>query len=154
MLFIYLLLLLCPFADTGSLFDLKMERKYDFNIDCSLHWSSLPDLNEITLMIDVPINENGWVGFGISEFGSMYGLDACVFSQGNMVDYWIPHTPTSDLDIFKDYMQHCELLQYETKDDRFRVMFKRKMKTCDAEDLDVVLFRQHVHCAYGQEDLK
>jgi len=146
----FLLIFLLFHSHSLSIFDAQYEREEHFdNIDATLLWSLNERTHEVEFVVDVPLSDNGWIGAGISEFGSMKGLDAWIYSEGELKDYWITDFP-HDQSLHQDLVQNVKLLGFETRDGRSRVHFVRKILTCDYEDLDIKAFEEWFVIAYGE----
>jgi hypothetical protein len=103
--------------------------------------------------------ESEWVGFGLSEFGSMKGADIMLVKMRHHHEEEEPTFEIQDLisvDFAKpkmDTLQNVELIHASLTDDgRIRAEVERSLDTCDADDIAVEPHKQWVVCASGQLD--
>ena len=96
-----------------------------------------------------------WLGVGFSEFGSMKGADiAMVIWDEINGEFNIVDTFSHDFELpSTDLLQNYELVDAKFDDEgRIQAIISRKANTCDADDLPVTLFKQHLICASGLVD--
>ncbi|KAI8609197.1 PHM/PNGase F domain-containing protein [Chytriomyces sp. MP71] len=109
----------------------------------AVHWIVDATAGDITFGVDMdlPASASNWVGIGISDNGGMFGTDTWILLQNSTGGYYIqdgfamqPGIPVPDAS------QDVFLVNPPTPSANSTVYtFKRKLKTCDANDYDIVV---------------
>ncbi|KAJ3063263.1 hypothetical protein HDU98_000914 [Podochytrium sp. JEL0797] len=123
----------------------------------ALHWAVNSSVIVFGVSVDVPSNQNYWVGLGISQMGGMYGADVWMLLKNATTGaYYMqdsfatnPSTPTIDPE------QDVILLTPPPPSNVSTVFtFMRPIRTCDPMDYDIAVGEpQHMIFAYGQSTL-
>ena len=121
---------------------------------CSnLQWTVDKASMDLTLAVS-SVPSSDWIAVGFSENGGMKGADMLMvrrFSNGKYVvddliskDYALPE---------RDVLQNGELLFSETDElDQIRVVLRRRLNTCDKDDIPIKSYKQSLICASGKLD--
>ncbi|XP_062426446.1 putative DBH-like monooxygenase protein 2 [Rhea pennata] len=145
--------------------DIAMERVYGCQpAPPFLHFSSFLgpsnmvylrwDHDEQEMMtFELQVRTTGWVAFGFSPHGELPGSDIVfggVFSNGSI--YFSDCHIVDEATLEEDESQDYQLLSL-TEDKTFTTMlFKRHLRTCDLNDLDITMDTARLITAFGTDD--
>eukprot|EP00732_Lithocolla_globosa_P000657 Lithocolla_globosa_v1_NODE_242_length_4902_cov_29.482773.p2 type:complete len:568 gc:universal NODE_242_length_4902_cov_29.482773:4760-3057(-) len=106
-------------------------------------------VNLLTIAMTAPTND-GWLGFGPSEVGSMIGGNMCVVLEeaGEMHAYAYHSRSFSTPQLNQD--QNCRLLDYGRLGNESWAIFSRPLLGCRPEDIDIIPgFEKRYIAAFG-----
>ncbi len=150
------IIFVCSFIEIATA---NLEAEYDHaafldpDENYQLFWS-VKDTDK-TMNIAVKVNTTGWVGFGISRglSGSMKGADVVIgWVDSNGKGHISDRHATSNSMPLVDNKQDYELIGASQDSGSTILKFKRKLETCDKNDLEIPLGTTKVIYAYGQSD--
>ena len=92
-----------------------------------------------------------WVGFGLSEYGSMKGADLAIVRKKSSTDDFVVEDRVSLENTVPqmDALQNVELLHAEIRDQRIVAVIRRDLNTCDLDDLPIEPNKQYLVCTSG-----
>ena len=95
-----------------------------------------------------------WMGMGISENGGMKGADIMMVKRNEQDEFEVEDLFSSDYEKpNKDIMQNVELLEaYTDEQGSIRALLRRRLDTCDVDDIEVKSTKQYLICASGVTD--
>ena len=144
--------------------EFHLERRVEMTgTGCSdVEWTVDRNANEWTVAVRGAPGLD-WVGIGISENGGMKGADIMMVKRRKESDHAQDENDEEFevLDLFstdyerpkKDILQNVELLEAYTDDEgSIRALLRRRLDTCDAEDIKVSSYKQRLICASGAID--
>lgn len=125
-----------------------------------VHWTLDMESHEITMAVRGASGAT-WVAIGLSEYGSMKGLDVAMIKElqnedddesSFVVEDLISHdfvTPQNDI------LQSVELLYaHIDQEDRLQAIIRRRLDTCDKDDIAIEPYRQYLVGASGDVNAK
>eukprot|EP00794_Sanderia_malayensis_P012195 gene12195-13451_t len=118
-----------------------------------LYWT--PNHKEKTINFAAEVKTTGWVGFGISPglTGSMKGSDIVMgYVDSNGKGHLSDYHATGKVMPLLDSQQNYQLTASSQNAGTTILQFKRKLTTCDKNDLDIPLGTTKVIYAYGPTD--
>ncbi|XP_025932744.1 putative DBH-like monooxygenase protein 2 [Apteryx rowi] len=112
------------------------------------------DLDEQEMMtFELQVHTTGWVAFGFSPHGELPGSDIVIggiFPNGSI--YFSDCHVVDEATLEEDESQDYQLLSL-TEDETFTTMlFKRHLRTCDLNDLDITVDTARLITAFGTDD--
>ena len=98
-----------------------------------------------------------WVGFGVSEYGSMKGADIMLVKmiENEGIDTFVVEDliATEFSKPEKDILQNVELLYAALDEDgKIQAVVERPLDSCDIDDIAIESYKQSVVCASGYLD--
>jgi len=144
-----------------------MERRLEVSGEgCSnVRWTADVERGEITFFWTSFHPDVEWIGIGISPDGGMHGADIVTIKKSwtdidvdgdddDDVQFIIDDRYSADKSTpVRDYVQSYELLHADVDDEgRMEAVVRRKLKTCDRQDMDVESYKQYFICASGYLD--
>uniref|UniRef100_A0A8D0GG03 DOMON domain-containing protein n=1 Tax=Sphenodon punctatus TaxID=8508 RepID=A0A8D0GG03_SPHPU len=115
-----------------------------------LHWDH--DENEV-MTFELRVRTTGWVAFGFSLHGKITGSDIMiggVHPDGST--YFSDWHGVNEKTIEEDESQDYELLSLTEDKTYTTVQFRRYLRTCDPNDLDITIDTQRLIFAFGIDD--
>lgn len=137
-----------PSPSENYKFSLNVDEKDEFQFQ--LYWKTI-EKDEI--QFELHCRTNGWVGFGISPNGGMAGSDIMigwVDSKGNA--YLKDTHAISKSAPLIDESQDWKLLDAAEKNGYTILKVKRKLRTCDSDDIDIKMETQRLIFAWSNTD--
>ncbi|XP_009072224.1 PREDICTED: putative DBH-like monooxygenase protein 2, partial [Acanthisitta chloris] len=115
-----------------------------------LHW----DHDDQELMtFELQVHTTGWVAFGFSPHGELPGSDIViggVFPNGSI--YFSDCHMEGEATLEEDESQDYQLLSVTENKTSTTMSFKRHLRTCDTNDLDITMDTAHLVAAFGTDD--
>ncbi|PKU31563.1 dbh-like monooxygenase protein 2 [Limosa lapponica baueri] len=105
------------------------------------------------MSFELQVRKTGWVAFRFSPHGELPGSDIViggVFSNGSTYfsDYHVVDEETLEEDDSQDY----QLLSVTENETSTTMLFKRQLRTCDPNDLDITMDTARLVTAFGPDD--
>ncbi|XP_009574381.1 PREDICTED: putative DBH-like monooxygenase protein 2 [Fulmarus glacialis] len=112
------------------------------------------DHDEQELMtFELQVHTTGWVAFGFSSHGELPGSDIViggVFPNGSI--YFSDCHVVDEATIEEDESQDYQLLSVTENETSTTMLFKRHLRTCDPNDLDITVDTARLVAAFGTDD--
>ncbi|XP_042584940.1 DBH-like monooxygenase protein 2 homolog isoform X1 [Cyprinus carpio] len=105
-----------------------------------------------TILFELTINTNGWVGFGFSPKGGMTGADVVIGGVGPDGSYFTDRHAGGNSMPVVDQQQNYKLLSLTESDGKTVMKFQRSIDSCDKDDLPITDLAMKLIYAYGQTD--
>ncbi|RVE55850.1 hypothetical protein OJAV_G00230240 [Oryzias javanicus] len=115
-----------------------------------LKWGFDNVQGEITFQLAV--NSTGWVGFGFSPSGEMYGADIVIGGVGPNGNYFNDYHAIGEFMPLLDKEQSYTLLSMVENDGQTIMTFQRAIQSCDNEDYHITAKPIKLIYAYGTSD--
>jgi len=128
---------------------ITLNHKTIINENYHLHWT----YDDEIIYVEMSANTLGWVGFGISPNGGMKGADMVIGWVDSTGEVFVldTHGEGNFAPIVDDHSDVIKVSGSE-KDGWTFVTFKRKLFTCDSQDIPITENTLKVVWAYGTED--
>ncbi|KAM6420961.1 putative DBH-like monooxygenase protein 2 [Pluvialis apricaria] len=112
------------------------------------------DHDEQELMLfELQVHTTGWVAFGFSPHGELPGSDIViggVFPNGSI--YFSDCHVVDEATLEEDESQDYQLLSVTENETSTTMLFKRHLRTCDPNDLDITMDTARLVTAFGTDD--
>ncbi|KAM6211121.1 putative DBH-like monooxygenase protein 2 [Sarcoramphus papa] len=112
------------------------------------------DHDEQELMtFELQVHTTGWVAFGFSPHGELPGSDIViggVFPNGSI--YFSDCHVVDEATLEEDESQDYQLLSVTENETSTTMLFKRHLRTCDPNDLDITVDTARLVTAFGTDD--
>ncbi|XP_043102167.1 DBH-like monooxygenase protein 2 homolog [Puntigrus tetrazona] len=105
-----------------------------------------------TILFELTVNTNGWVGFGFSPKGGMTGADVVIGGIGPDGIYFKDYHADGNSMPKVDQQQNYKLLSLTESDGKSVMRFQRSIDSCDKDDLPITDLPMKLIYAYGQTD--
>ncbi|XP_065112368.1 DBH-like monooxygenase protein 2 homolog [Paramisgurnus dabryanus] len=105
-----------------------------------------------TILFELTVNTSGWIGFGFSPNGGMFGADIVIGGVGPNGSYFSDRHAVGNSMPVVDQQQNYKLLSLSEFDGKTVMKFQRSMETCDEDDLPITTLPIKLIYAYGQTD--
>uniref|UniRef100_A0A8C1YXB8 Monooxygenase, DBH-like 1, like n=1 Tax=Cyprinus carpio TaxID=7962 RepID=A0A8C1YXB8_CYPCA len=92
-----------------------------------------------TILFELTINTNGWVGFGFSPKGGMTGADVVIGGVGPDGSYFTDRHAGGNSMPVVDQQQNYKLLSLTESDGKTVMKFQRSIDSCDKDDLPITV---------------
>ncbi|XP_012948539.2 putative DBH-like monooxygenase protein 2 isoform X1 [Anas acuta] len=105
------------------------------------------------MTFELQVHTTGWVAFGFSPHGELPGSDIViggVFSNGSI--YFSDFHVVDDATLEEDDSQDYQLLSVTENETSTTMLFKRHLRTCDSNDLDITMDTARLITAFGTDD--
>ncbi|XP_024146154.1 DBH-like monooxygenase protein 2 homolog [Oryzias melastigma] len=115
-----------------------------------LKWGFDNAQGEITF--ELAVNSTGWIGFGLSRSGEMYGADIVIGGVGPNGNYFNDYHAIGEFMPSLDREQSYTLLSMVESDGQTIMTFRRAIQSCDEEDYHITAKPIKLIYAYGTSD--
>uniref|UniRef100_A0A8D0FA75 DOMON domain-containing protein n=1 Tax=Strix occidentalis caurina TaxID=311401 RepID=A0A8D0FA75_STROC len=105
------------------------------------------------MMFELQVLTTGWVAFGFSPHGELPGSDIViggVFPNGSI--YFSDCHVADETTLEEDESQDYQLLSVTENKTSTTMLFKRHLRTCDPNDLDITVDTVRLIAAFGTDD--
>ncbi|XP_074726381.1 putative DBH-like monooxygenase protein 2 [Strix uralensis] len=105
------------------------------------------------MMFELQVLTTGWVAFGFSPHGELPGSDIViggVFPNGSI--YFSDCHVAGETTLEEDESQDYQLLSVTENKTSTTMLFKRHLRTCDPNDLDIIVDTARLIAAFGTDD--
>ncbi|CAM9956596.1 unnamed protein product [Bubo scandiacus] len=105
------------------------------------------------MMFELQVLTTGWVAFGFSPHGELPGSDIViggVFPNGSI--YFSDCHVADETTLEEDESQDYQLLSVTENKTSTTMLFKRHLRTCDPNDLDITVDTARLIAAFGTDD--
>ncbi|KAF4109774.1 DBH-like monooxygenase protein 2 homolog isoform X1 [Onychostoma macrolepis] len=147
-LFLLLLSVQCSWAQEDPL--LPFFEHLDPEHKVQLKWGF--DEVQGTILFELTVNTNGWVGFGFSPKGGMTGADVVIGGVGPDGIYFTDRHAGGNSVPVVDQQQNYKLLSLTESDGKTVMKFQRSIDSCDKDDLPITDLPMKLIYAYGETD--
>ncbi|XP_043935135.1 putative DBH-like monooxygenase protein 2 [Protopterus annectens] len=130
---------------------LRFSQYLDRNGDVLLSWDLNSSTDEIT--IELVVNTTGWIGFGLSKNGAMNGADIVIGGVKNNSTYFSDAHGIGQMQPEVDKIQNYNLLSLTEDNNSTCMRVRRKLQTCDSNDVDITADTIKVIYAFGSNDV-
>ncbi|KAM9798325.1 DBH-like monooxygenase protein 2 homolog [Neosynchiropus ocellatus] len=131
--------------------DLPFIEYLDKNHLVCLKWGFNDEKEEITFKFVV--NTTGWIGFGLSPNGNMFGADIVIGAVAPGGNHFTDRHGVGTVMPVIDEEQNCILHSMGESDGQTWMKFSRKFLTCDKDDYHIKAGPQKLIYAYGLTDM-